>query len=169
MDLVRGVVVVRAPKNKEPREVPLTDRAMSVLEDLLPQGHTGRVFVGLSRPLPGNCVRMYKTAVEAAKLPPLRFHDLRHLYAASLVRAGVPLPDVGKLLGHKTLAMTMRYSNHAPEDAGRRALVRLQAWRKGCPPDRVSEETGGKRPLHRRAHRAVSPRVSPRPLSFRVR
>lgn len=44
-----------------------------------------------------------------------RIHDLRHTCAAWLVSAGVPLTDVGDLLGHSTVRMTERYAHLAPE------------------------------------------------------
>lgn len=39
------------------------------------------------------------------------FHSLRHSCASILVNAGVELPIIAKILGHKTLAMTMSYSH----------------------------------------------------------
>jgi len=48
-----------------------------------------------------------------AGLNQVRFHDLRHTYATKLVQRGVALYEVSKLMGHRTLQMTMRYSHHA--------------------------------------------------------
>lgn len=42
------------------------------------------------------------------------FHDLRHTFASHLVMAGVDITTVSKLLGHKSLTMTLRYSYLAP-------------------------------------------------------
>jgi site-specific recombinase XerD len=36
-------------------------------------------------------------------------HQLRHTYATEMLRAGVSLPTLMKLLGHKTIEMTLRY------------------------------------------------------------
>jgi len=43
-----------------------------------------------------------------------RFHDLRHTFASNLVMAGVKIEKVQKLMGHKLLTMTQRYSHLAP-------------------------------------------------------
>jgi integrase len=54
----------------------------------------------------------------------LRFHDLRHTAASLMVAAAVPIFDVSKILGHSSVATTMRYAHFAPE-AGRSAVDRL--------------------------------------------
>jgi len=46
----------------------------------------------------------------------VKLHDLRHTYAAKLVRRKVPLLAVAKLLGHRTIDMTMRYAHLAIEE-----------------------------------------------------
>jgi integrase len=43
-------------------------------------------------------------------------HRLRHTYATELLRCGVSLPGVMKLLGHRTLKMTLRYVAVTDED-----------------------------------------------------
>lgn len=43
------------------------------------------------------------------------FHTLRHTFASWLVQGGQPLYSVQQLLGHKTPAMTSRYSHLAPD------------------------------------------------------
>jgi integrase len=45
-----------------------------------------------------------------------RLHDLRHTYASKLVKRGVPLVYVSRLMGHKSIAMTLRYSHFAATD-----------------------------------------------------
>jgi integrase len=50
-----------------------------------------------------------------AELNEVRLHDLRHTFGVHCARAGVPLARIQKLMGHATLAMTLRYLQHAPE------------------------------------------------------
>jgi site-specific recombinase XerD len=42
------------------------------------------------------------------------FHDIRHTFASHLVMSGVDITTVSRLLGHKSLSMTLRYSHLAP-------------------------------------------------------
>jgi len=53
----------------------------------------------------------------------IRFHDLRHTFASHWVKSGGDLFKLQKILGHKTVQMTMRYAHLQPtafaEDLGR--------------------------------------------------
>lgn len=40
----------------------------------------------------------------------LRFHDLRHTFGSDLATAGLPLPFIGKVMGHANPATTARYA-----------------------------------------------------------
>jgi integrase len=46
-------------------------------------------------------------------------HQLRHTYATSMLRAGVSLPGLMKLLGHRTANMTLRYLEITQQDLQR--------------------------------------------------
>ncbi len=45
----------------------------------------------------------------------LWLHDLRHTFATRLAQADVDLYKISKLLGHKDIKMTQRYSHHCPD------------------------------------------------------
>ena len=61
-----------------------------------------------------NVARSFHSALKKAGIKDFYFHDLRHTFASQRVMAGVDLATVRELLGHKTLAMTLRYSHLAP-------------------------------------------------------
>ncbi len=70
----------------------------------------GRSF---SRALNVSAKHPWQTARDAAVLPGLRIHDLRHSAASFMVNSGVDLFVVGKVLGHASIQSTQRYSHLA--------------------------------------------------------
>ena len=60
-----------------------------------------------------------------AGLTHFTFHDLRHTFASRLVMAGVDLPTVKELLGHKNISMTIRYA-HLSSDHKQAAVKKLE-------------------------------------------
>ena len=67
--------------------------------------------IGQDHPVVVKQLRSYLPDVVAAVGIPTRIvpHQLRHTYASEMVRAGIGLPALMKLLGHVNPEMTMRY------------------------------------------------------------
>jgi site-specific recombinase XerD len=53
-------------------------------------------------------------------------HGLRHTYAVELERAGVPVSQISKLLGHSSIAVTSRYLDHLSNAAAIEALEAVE-------------------------------------------
>lgn len=72
--------------------------------------------------------KAFRRVVTAAGLDPDQIlrHTLRHTAITHLVQAGVDLPTVKRISGHKTLAMVERYA-HANGPHIQIAMDRLQA------------------------------------------
>jgi integrase len=66
----------------------------------------------------------FRRAREAADMPTVRFHDLRHSCASLLVNMGMPLEVIRDILGHTTVKTTERYA-HLDTAAQRTALDKL--------------------------------------------
>lgn len=154
VDLDRGVLMVVEvyseaagamkpyPKGKRARTVPLTEDVVASLKAHRSEvgagkscgvDHTsgicrsGLVFTTPSgRPLRNsNWSPLWRDAVEAADIGHARIHDLRHTYASRLLQAGIPLAEVGRLLGHVSTQTTAKYAHLAetPSEAVRLALA----------------------------------------------
>lgn len=121
---------VKAPKSGKVRSVPMVPAVASALAKLGQREH----FVDDDDLVFGNVVgevendgllrRRYAAALKAAGLPAVRFHDLRHLFGTTAVRA-FALSDVQAMLGHAHVTTTMRYVHHRPgaDDAARLAAA----------------------------------------------
>lgn len=111
IDFKRRILMVVKSKNDEKRSIPMSNTLYETLNMIKLRDLSGRVF-----PLSGWSVRQaFDKTVEKAKIKNFRLHDCRHTFATRLVQNGVDLYKVKELLGHKTLAMTMRYAHHYPE------------------------------------------------------
>ncbi len=107
-------------KNGNTRHIPLNSDATRTLKLWKLQcNDKERVF-----PVTTSFKTAWKQLLIAAKIAKFRWHDLRHHFASRLVQASVPLNTVRDLLGHSSLAMTLRYAHLAP-DQKREAVERL--------------------------------------------
>lgn len=120
-----------APKNASSR------RKIDVAEELLHELKVWRmaqqnsaeddlVFPGIdSKPLDRTrLTKRFGAALRRAKLPALRFHDLRHTYASLLIAAGCNIKYIQAQLGHKSAQMTLDVYGHLlPERDGKAVKV----------------------------------------------
>jgi len=127
VDLVAGRLMVRQnvvrgrvgpPKSGKPREVPLSPEALAALKahrhlrgPLVFCDMGGRVLTK------GECKHPLWTACKRAGLRRIGWHVARHSFASHLAMRGAPIKAIQELLGHATIAMTMRYAHLSPEVA----------------------------------------------------
>lgn len=60
-------------------------------------------------------IRRVEKAIRKAGVSDFHWHDLRHTFASRLAMSGVGLRAIQDALGHKSIAMTVRYSHLAPD------------------------------------------------------
>lgn len=108
VDLFGRSITIRAfnCKTERERKVPMTGRVRAELMALPGKSADALVF-GISC----SVKKSFSSAREAAGLPDVRFHDLRHTAATRLARGGMSLPEVARILGHRQLSTTYRYVN----------------------------------------------------------
>jgi integrase len=133
IDVARGLALVEAgardgqivptKTSAGRRQVRLSGEALRILREQL----LARVpnELGLVFPTPGGSVwrkdnfmaRVFRPAVRRAQLAPLRFHDLRHTYAALMVAAGAHPKLLQAQLGHTSINVTLNTYGHLFPDA----------------------------------------------------
>ena len=117
-----GNYVVNLPasvtKNGEPRGIPLTERAKSiVLKLLIKAERNDLVFSHLKYWTCENTWRRLRKAMNLEDDKEFVIHCLRHTCATRLAQSGkVELHMIGQMLGHKSWKMIKRYSHLIPNN-----------------------------------------------------
>jgi integrase len=109
-------IVVRDSKNFESRDIPISDLLQGVLLRLRQEVEEKEYLFCYHDKKPIEYIyRSFRTALKRSGIMKCTFHSLRHTFATRTVMAGVDIVTLKELLGHKTIAMTMRYSHPTPE------------------------------------------------------
>lgn len=124
INLATGEVRFRVTKNGEPRTVVLGKAALEAVKahsklraigsPLLfpPRKHRGLPDRASKSSPPWEDLRSpFRTVCKKAGIGGLRWHDLRHCAASYLLSSGATVPEMMKILGHKSPAMSWRYSH----------------------------------------------------------
>lgn len=110
VDWDSNVLHVPQSKNGHSRDIPLSTRALAILE-ALPRDH-GRIF-----PTTANAIRLaWERARDKAKVADLHFHDLRHEAISRLFERGLSVPEVALISGHRDYRMLFRYTHLRASD-----------------------------------------------------
>ena len=75
--------------------------------------------------IPRNFDRVWYDLLDKSGLPPIRFHDLRHLHVSLLVKRGLDPRTVADRVGHTDPSFTLRRYSHMFEAQRRAAAVPL--------------------------------------------
>lgn len=116
IDLARRVIYIPQAKGGS-REQPIPGYLVNVLRGYIEAAMPGQEWLftseGSRTGHTVNIEKAFRRAVAAAGLDPkvVVRHTLRHTAITHLVQAGVDLPTVKRISGHKTLAMVERYSH----------------------------------------------------------
>ena len=129
LDRKARVLLIPETKTGTPRRVPLSSKALQVL-DTLPRQIDGRVWSMRPDSISQAFERVvmaartdYESECKQARQKPdaklfkdLRFHDLRHEATSRLFEKGLNPMEVAAITGHKTLQMLKRYTHLKAED-----------------------------------------------------
>ncbi|MFN8159954.1 MAG: site-specific integrase [Solirubrobacterales bacterium] len=123
------------------RAIALDGETVAALRQHRRGQNEGRVILGASHddndlvfcredgsPLwPRSLTRSFARLVEAADVPKIRLHDLRHTHATLALQAGVHPKVVQERLGHATISITLDVYSHAIPAMQEDAAVRVAA------------------------------------------
>jgi len=116
VDLARRLLLVRQGKNGEARYARLNSVALGALAAFQRRGDgTGSVIRNLAGESLCGPRYWFEKALKGAGIAGFHWHDLRHTFASRLAMAGVGLRAIQDALGHKCIAMTVRYSHLSPD------------------------------------------------------
>jgi integrase/recombinase XerD len=119
IDLMRREIRLDRTKSGTPRRVPLSDKAITTIKDLLDQPQRPNSRFLFTKADGSRFVDMKNGFVAACKragLTDFRWHDLRHTFASWFVQDGGDLYHLSRILGHATVQMTARYGHLRTDD-----------------------------------------------------
>lgn len=114
VDLRHGFILLDVTKNGERRQIPINAASRRALQGVVRRIDSPYVFVSYTGKRLMDIKTSFRSAIRKAGIKDFRFHDLRHTFASHLVMSGIDITTVKELLGHKTLAMTLRYAHLSP-------------------------------------------------------
>nr|WP_274611260.1 site-specific integrase [Sphingomonas sp. JUb134] len=99
-------------KTGKSRQVPLSESAIAVLKAIPRLGDCPYVVPNPATLKPfGSVYNSWNSARNAAGLPDVRMHDLRHSMASNMANSGQSLLVIGQVLGHSQPRTTLRYAH----------------------------------------------------------
>ena len=133
LDFQNDIIRIVDPKNKQTRHAYMTKKVREMLLKRKPEApenfvfpdRNGKKIVSISQSFPKIIKKLgfNKNVIDDREM--VTFHSLRHTFASWLAMQGESLITIRDLLGHKTTAMTERYS-HLIADHKRRAAELLE-------------------------------------------
>ena len=129
IDVEKGTVSINKSINEHlDIEVPKTTNAYrvnvipkAVMAKLLPfkDSKCNKVFHTCTGEYikPSNIARAFRNILKFSALPHICLHELRHTHATLALRAGVPITDISKQLGHASISTTLDFYSHASNES----------------------------------------------------
>ena len=127
-----GFIYLAKTKTSNPRQIPINDDLAELFKRIKKRQIVGSKHVFMFQRKRIDDTKMgFIAAVKRAGIEDFKFHDLRHTFASQLVMRGGSLKDIQELLGHKTIAMTMRYAHlsepHKKKNLGHKMVTFLKS------------------------------------------
>jgi site-specific recombinase XerD len=131
-------------KGNKKRVMPLPPEIIEVLEKYLrlerPLTNSSSLFVSLKgrqrgwAMTPAGLRSLFRHHRLRSRVPQANAHRLRHTFGADMVRAGISLPALQRLMGHSQIHTTMLYVQLAPQDVWREYARAIENRTRLSPP-----------------------------------
>jgi len=142
VDFSNGLITLRDTKNSETRYAPMTGAVREMLKRRIPEDPkvpadpSALIFTDEDGAKINELSNSFERVVNRLKInegvtdPRLRvvFHTCRHTFASWLAIQGTPLYTIAKLMGHKSIAMSERYSHLSPDHKKQAVMGMEQAF-----------------------------------------
>lgn len=122
IDLTNGLITLRDTKNTTTRYSPITELVKELLKRRMPKDKNCYVFTDRNGEKIKSVSNAFEKAVDRLKFnegitdprQKVVFHSLRHTFASWLAIQGTPIYTIARLMGHKSISMSERYSHLSP-------------------------------------------------------
>lgn len=138
IDVANGIVNIANPKNGESRKAYVTGDALVMLQHRVSVDTSTLVFPGrggiqtsiISDTFSRTADELFNRGV-ADRRQRVTFHSLRHTFASWLAIQGESPFVIQRLMGHKSLSMTERYSHLSPSQSKNAVATLEKAFKEG--------------------------------------
>ncbi|MCJ2135172.1 site-specific integrase [Methylobacterium sp. J-026] len=120
LNLQQSTLHIEMTKNGYARTIPLTPRALSILESIKIRKDTPCIF----NIKYGTLSSWWTELLQCAGVRNCRWHDLRHEGISRHFEHGLSIPEVALISGHRDYSMLKRYTHIRPENVAAK-LARL--------------------------------------------
>lgn len=122
VDFQNGLITLRDTKNTETRYAPMTKDIREILKKRIPQNVNEYIFTDDNGQKIKEVSNTFERVVNRLGLnngiidrrQKVVFHTCRHSFASWLAIQGIPMYTISKLMGHKSIVMSERYSHLSP-------------------------------------------------------
>jgi len=133
LDFINDLIHVSDPKNKHPRKAYMTETVKEMLFTRKPDSPGDFLFKNRKGDKIASISRSFERVVDelgfnrgiADPRQKVVAHSLRHTFASWLAIQGTPIYTIASLMGHKSIAMSERYSHLSP-DHKKEAVLNLE-------------------------------------------
>lgn len=134
LDFANELINISDSKNKTARKAIMNETVKQILKNRIPANPNDLVFQNRNRTKIAAVSQAFRKTVNDLGFnkgvtdprQQVTFHTLRHTFASWLAIQKVPLYTIAKLMGHKSIAMSERYSHLSP-DHKKDAIISMEA------------------------------------------